>query len=224
MGDQPRTAAKVRTAVYVWAILGVLILLGQGLAKLVPVAGQAVFGPLSLTERIALWSFVAVNFYLEGYRGFQLRFVPRVVSRAHYLASAARPPVWTLLLAPLFAMGYFHAKRRARVSAWIVSALIVLAIVAGRHLPHPWRGIVDAGVVAGLGYGTLVFLYQSIQCALTGTTRADAEVPSRLTERPTAEPSVAGPSAAPRPAERSPQKTAQPSKMPTDGAPGSETG
>jgi len=197
MGDQTKAAPKVRTLVYAWAILGVLILLGQGLVKLVPVAGQAVFGPLSLGERITLWLFVILNFYLEGYRGFQLRFVPRVVSRALYLARSPAPAPWTLLLAPLFAMGYFHAKRRARLSAWLVSGLVVLAIVAVRHLPHPWRGIVDAGVVAGLGYGTLIFVYQAIQSGITGVSGADADVPS---------------------------PGAQPSKMPIDGAPGSETG
>jgi hypothetical protein len=215
MGDQPRTAPKLRTPVYAWAILGVLILLGQGLAKLVPVAGQAVFGPLSFGERTVLWLFVAANFYLEGYRGFQLRFVPRVVSRAHHLATTPRPRTWTLLLAPLFAMGYFHAKRRALVSAWIVSALIVLAIVAVRHLPHPWRGIVDAGVVAGLGYGTLVFVYQAILCAITGTVLADADLPNRTTSDL---------SQNELPQNDLPQNVAQPSKLPIDGAPGSETG
>lgn len=216
MGDQTSKGRKIRTAVYAWAILGVLLLLGQGLAKLVPVAGQAVFGPLTAVERTTLWLFVALNFYLEGYRGFQLRFVPRVVSRALHLATASRPGSWSLALAPLFAMGYFHAKRRARVSAWIVTTLVVLAIAVVRHLPHPWRGIVDAGVVAGLGYGTVVFVYQAIACAVTGTAPADADLPDDASKD--------GVPKSGTPKSGTPKNGTQPSKMPIDGAPGSETG
>jgi hypothetical protein len=163
--------------VYVWAVVGIFVVLAQGLIKLVPVAGQAVLGPLSTAEHVTLWLFVAVNLYLEGYRGFQLRFVPRVISRALHLSRDPQANVWSLVLAPLFSMGFFHATRRARLSAWIVSGLIVLAVLAVRHLPHPWRGIIDAGVVAGLGYGTLVFVQQAITSGITGIPRVSAELP-----------------------------------------------
>ena len=170
-------ALPIRKLVYVWAIVGVLTLLAQGLIKLVPVAARAVRGPLSPLQATILWTFVALNLYLEGYRGFQLRFVPRVVARALHLAQTPRLGVWFAVLAPFFAMGFFHATRRARLSAWILSSLIALAVVLVRHLPDPWRGVVDAGVVAGLGYGTLVFVHQAIVAAFTGTPRAAAELP-----------------------------------------------
>jgi len=171
------SSSDLRPAVYSWAILGVLALLTQGLVKLVPFAVEAVESPLSPAERTVLWAFVAVNLYLEGYRGFQLRFVPRVVARALYLAKRGQGGLWSIALAPLFVMGFFHATRRARLSAWILSLLIALAVVLVRHLPTPWRGIVDAGVVAGLGYGTLSLLYQAILGGLTGAARAEAELP-----------------------------------------------
>src|SRR5688572_25078953 len=161
----------VRPVVYGWAILGVLVLLAQGLWKLVPIALEAVLGDLSPFERAILWGFVVLNLYFEGYRGFQLRFVPRVVARALYLARTRSFGGWFVALAPLFVMGFFHAKRRARLSAWIVSALIALAVVIVRHLPAPWRGVVDAGVVAGLGYGTLAFVQQALTAAVTGVAR-----------------------------------------------------
>jgi len=179
-----RATQPLRRLVYAWATLGVLLLLMQGVIKLVPVAAQAIRGPLSTMEAGMLWSFVVLNLYLEGYRGFQLRFVPRVVSRALYLARASQPATWHVVAAPLFAMGFFHAQRRARWSAWIVTSLVAMAVVLVRHLPSPWRGIVDAGVVAGLGYGTLVFLAQAVKAAVTGVARADAEVPDSAPPRP----------------------------------------
>jgi hypothetical protein len=198
MGDQTSQSSPFRTAVYVWATVGTFILLAQGLVKLVPWAIEALVGPLTTLESSVLWLFVLLNLYLEGYRGFQLRFVPRVVSRALYLAKMRDADRWSLVLAPFFAMGFFRATRRAKLAAWTVSGLVTLAIVVVRHLPPPWRGIVDAGVVAGLGYGTVSFVHQAIACGLTGRPPIDA-----------------GPSLPPPP---------QPSKVPTARAPGSETG
>jgi hypothetical protein len=198
MKGSTSAADPFRTGVYVGATLGVFVLLGQGLVKLVPWAIEAIVGPLTTLESGVLWLFVLLNLYLEGYRGFQLRFVPRVVSRALHLAKTRDADRWSLLLAPFFAMGFFRATMRAKLAAWAVSGLVALAIVVVRHLPPPWRGIVDAGVVAGLGYGTVSFVYQAIVCGLTGRPPIDA-----------------GASLPP---------PAQPSKVPTDSAPGSETG
>jgi len=170
-------ASPIRALVYVWATAGVLLLLGQGLLKLAPMAAQAIRGPLSPLQSAILWGFVVVNLYLEGYRGFQLRFVPRVVARALHLARTREMSGWIVAAAPLFAMGFFHAQRRARRAAWILSSLIALAVLLIRHLPQPWRGVIDAGVVAGLGYGTVNFVYQALVAAFTGTARASAELP-----------------------------------------------
>ncbi len=92
-------------------------LLAQGLIKLVPVAARAVRGPLSPVEAGILWSFVAVNLYLEGYRGFQLRFVPRVIARRSTWLTRDASALASRSLAPFVAMGFFHATKRARLSA-----------------------------------------------------------------------------------------------------------
>ena len=43
------------------------------------------------------------------------------------------------------------AKRIIR--AWLGTAAIVVAVVAVRALPDPWRGVVDFAVAAALGWG-----------------------------------------------------------------------
>jgi hypothetical protein len=61
--------------------------------------------------------------------------------------------VWASVLAPLFAMSLVFDTRKAIARAWMGVALIVLAVLAVRLLPHPWRGIVDAGVASALLWG-----------------------------------------------------------------------
>lgn len=179
----PKSASKVRQRplLYLWAVGGVLLLLVQALLRLTPIALEAMFDiGLSPLETTLCAAWVVLNLYLEGYRGFQRRFVPRVVARAHYLATRLDPP--TILLAPLFAMAYFHATKSARRAAFIVTGLVLLAITAVRGLPQPWRGIIDAGVVAGLGWGTLALLIAAARCLASGTSPGDPEVQKQPAE------------------------------------------
>ena len=97
--------------------------------------------------------------------GFQRAFSPRVVARARWLRRHPRP--LPALLAPLFCMGLFHATpKRLRVS-WGITLMVVGLIAGVRHLPAPWRGLVDAGVVVGLSWGTAAILGWGL-VALTG--------------------------------------------------------
>ncbi len=164
----------LRKHLFIWAVGGVLLLLGQALLRLFPIAWEGVTGPLEPWQELLCGAWVICNLYLEGYRGFQLKFVPRVVSRAHYLATRRTPSAW--LLAPLFAMAFFQATRSARRAAIFVTVLVLIAIAMVRALPQPWRGIVDAGVVAGLGYGTLALITSAMRCLVTGKAPADPEV------------------------------------------------
>jgi hypothetical protein len=141
-----------RLFVALWGIGGVLFLLGQAIFRLVPFALE----PLrdgSLTPSLCVLYAIAIvgNAYAEGYRGFQLRFAPRVVARAMHLAKEPRP--LHVLFAPWFCMAYFHSTKRARISAWIVTTAVFVAIAVVRHVPQPWRGVIDAGVVIGLLWG-----------------------------------------------------------------------
>ena len=52
-------------------------------------------------------------------------------------------------------------ERRAMVRAWTGIALIVLAVIAVRALPSPWRGIVDAGVASALSWGLIALVIAS---------------------------------------------------------------
>jgi hypothetical protein len=99
------------------------------------------------------WGWMIVQLYSEGYRGFQRAFSPRVVARAFHLA--AHPRWHLVLLAPLYCMGFVHATRRRLVTSYVFVAALVGVIVVVQKLPQPWRGIVDAGVVAGLVWGVI---------------------------------------------------------------------
>ena len=81
------------------------------------------------------------------------------------------------LFAPLFAIGYFHATRRTRITAFALSLGIITLVTLVHRLDQPWRGLIDAGVVVGLAWG-VVSLVGSIVRALTRETyTASPEVP-----------------------------------------------
>ena len=94
--------------------------------------------------------------WAEGYRGFQLRFSPRVAARALHVYE--HPTLPRLLFAPLFCTGYFDATARLKGTVWIGTTLIVLAVLLFNRMPQPWRGILDAGVMVGLSWGTVSLL------------------------------------------------------------------
>jgi hypothetical protein len=156
-----------------YGAIGVLGILGQAIWRLTPIALEPL-GSLNAGQLALLMSWIAISIYAEGYRAFQLRFCPRVVARALYVGrlhpeyTTASPPRIAALLAPLFCMGFFYARTRTLITAWVVSAMIVTLVVIVRGLPQPWRGIIDAGVVVGLSYGVVALLFQLIT-ALRGT-------------------------------------------------------
>ena len=45
---------------------------------------------------------------------------------------------------------------------------VVAIVQAVKKLPYPWRGIIDAGVVAGLGYGAAATALLAARAALFG--------------------------------------------------------
>jgi hypothetical protein len=50
-------------------------------------------------------------------------------------------------------MGLLRSPRRTKIVAWSLVCGIVVVVIWVRSLPHPWRGIIDGGVVVGLGIG-----------------------------------------------------------------------
>jgi hypothetical protein len=169
-----RVRPSLERPVFLWAVGGVMLLLVQALVRLTPVAleplQQRSLAPVELGLYVG-WA--VANLYLEGYRGFQRRFVPRVLARAAALATGPRRAA--MLWAPLHAMGLFGARRRTLISAWTISALIVAAVLLVRRLPQPWRGLIDAGVVAGLAWGLCVLLLGALRVLRGAAPPADPD-------------------------------------------------
>lgn len=154
-------------AIAVWGVAGVLALLGQALLRLTPLALEPIERGMLGPGHWALYlGWTVFNAYAEGYRGFQRAFVPRVVARAFHLARHPRPV--HVALAPLFCMALFHARRRDLVRSWVLLIAIVCLVIVIRLLPQPWRGIIDAGVVAGLGWGAAALLIVFVRAVATG--------------------------------------------------------
>lgn len=152
-----------------WGVAGVALLLADALVRLFVHARDAFESDLSPLQWAALAVWVALMTYVEGWRGFHLRFSPRVVARALTIASPAQGRgvrLVDVVLAPVFCMSLYGASRRGVRAAWILLAFIVAFILIVRTLPAPWRGIVDAGVVAGIGTGLCSLLYYATRAVL----------------------------------------------------------
>lgn len=143
-----------------WGILGVLGILGLAVWRLFPLAvGAFAAGPFGILEWVVFAGWLLFMTFAEGVKGFHRAFSPRVVARARALLD--RPRFWPCLLAPFYCFGFFHATRKRMIVSWAVAGGILGLVLLVRLLPQPWRGIIDAGVVAGLGVGMGSILYYS---------------------------------------------------------------
>ena len=161
----PITAGGIVVAV--WGILGIALLLGSALRRIVPIAWAPLHdGNLALWQGVlyALW--VLVMAYAEGYRGFYKSFAPRCAGRAVALARA--PHALHAILAPAYCMSLFAATRRRMIASWSLVIGITLLVVLVKRLPQPYRGIVDGGVVVGL----LIGLFAVVHCTAFALRRA----------------------------------------------------
>jgi len=154
----------------------VVAVLVYAASRLATYATEALANPLTPLEWLLLAANCGVMAWAEGYRGFQLRFSPRVAARALHLYE--HPTPLRLWFAPLFCVGYFGASARLKRNVWIGTALIVLAVLLFNRVPQPWRGILDAGVVVGLAWGTLSL----VVAAWTTARRRQAQVPAGVPE------------------------------------------
>lgn len=164
-------------AVFAWAIGGTVFLLVQALYKLWPMAAEALALGLDPIHWVAVPLWMAFMAYTEGYRGFWQRFSPRAAVRAEWLARHPSPLL--VLLAPLVAMGMFHANRRRLIGSWLLLAGIVAIVIVVRQLPQPWRGVVDSGVLVGLSIGTVSTLWFAIRTLAGRPPAIAADLPTR---------------------------------------------
>lgn len=140
---------------FYWGIGGVIGILFFAVFRLFGKVLEMTEHSLSAFQWLVMLAFVLYMAYAEGYKGFHLNFAPRVVARANCLRHGQNSVkgILPLLLAPLFCMGYFHATRKRIITSFMVTAAIISVVLLVGMVPQPWRGIVDAGVVVGLGIG-----------------------------------------------------------------------
>jgi len=165
-----------------WGFAGVCLLLGSAVWRL---SGIMLAMPLN---SFAWYHWLALTVCLlfmggaEGYRGFQQNLSPRTAARIRYLKNHVTP--LRLLLAPLFCMGFFHAQRRRQIITISLSSGIVLLILLVRLLEQPWRGIVDAGVVLGLGWGLVSLALFTFKALTAECYPVSPETPDHPVGRP----------------------------------------
>jgi hypothetical protein len=153
-----------------WGLVGTVGLLVKVVIGLFPLAAGILehkLGPLH-------WALVIMNVvfmaYSEGYRGFQKSFSPRVAARCVELRS--QPTFIRTVFAPLYVIGFFSAPRRILLTVWGITFGVFLLVQLVRVLEQPWRGIVDAGVVAGLAWGAAATLALGVRALNAGNETA----------------------------------------------------
>lgn len=170
-------AFYLRTLGFYWGVLGVVAIIASAIYRISPRITELGQFSLHAGHWLALLLWTVYMIHAEGYRGFHCNFAPRVVLRAQALQGDSARPL-AFLLAPLYCMGFIYATpRRTLISVLVTSAIIAL-VIGVSLLPQPWRGIIDTGVVAGLGVGIISIGYY-LQAALKGhpITRVPADLP-----------------------------------------------
>lgn len=65
-------------------------------------------------------------------------------------------------------MGLFHATKKRMKVSWGVTLGVAAIVALVKKLPYPWRNIVDAGVVAGLSWGSVAILALWVKALYVG--------------------------------------------------------
>ena len=170
---------------FYWGIAGVIAFLLFAVFRLSPRIWELGDYSLSPLQWAVLVGFSLWMAWAEGYKGFHRAFSPRVVARANYLRESNQRqtshPVLSLF-APVYCMGFIHATRKRKIVSYTITGMIFVLVLLLRITPQPWRGIIDAGVVTGLGLGILSLLYFWLQVE-TGKWRHDIplDLPGTIT-------------------------------------------
>ncbi len=180
MTDSKNQIIQHRAAA-LWGVTGVMAIVLFPIVRLSRYVFDALAAGLDTMQWFVLLANVALMAWLEGYRGFQLKFAPRVAARALYLSRTSAPLV-TRLAAPLYCIGYFDASRRTKTVAWAGTVAIVILVLAIHRLGQPWRGIIDAGVVVGLSWGLVSMIVMALVTFRSGEYVVSPEVPDRYND------------------------------------------
>ncbi|GAX22895.1 hypothetical protein FisN_24Lh182 [Fistulifera solaris] len=169
----------------IWGTGGVLYILAKAIKRVMPIAQEPFLaGAVPLTQfQLGAYIVTCLWFaYVEGYKGFQQKFSPLVVTRSFTLIPGKNGTQWYhFLLAPLYSMGMIHATRKRAIVSWSVTMGVAAIVALVKRFPYPWRNIVDAGVVAGLTWGSLSILFLYIRAWMQGKPPAvDAALPASV--------------------------------------------
>mmetsp|Transcript_7691 Transcript_7691/g.11044 ORF Transcript_7691/g.11044 Transcript_7691/m.11044 type:complete len:262 (-) Transcript_7691:55-840(-) len=181
--SEASSALNLRTILAsLWGTSGVAYILLKAVRRVVPIALEPFAGdtggiPLSQFQLIAYVGTCVWFAYVEGYKGFQTKFSPLVVSRSLTLGRPGTP-IHHLLFGPFYSMGLFHATKKRMTVSWGVTLGVAGIVAAVKRLPYPWRNIVDAGVVVGLTWGTLAMLASYVKALFNGGSEFDPALPS----------------------------------------------
>ncbi len=159
----------------VWGLLGISLLFGSALYRLYPPARELCGMGFGWVEWSALVAGLVFMGYAKGYGIFHRRFSPRFAARVLYLKQ--NPTLVRVLLAPFFCMGYFHATRKRKIISFAMTAMVVGLILLVRKTDQPWRGIVDAGVLLGLGWGLVSIWFFTFRAFFGNGPDAPPETP-----------------------------------------------
>jgi hypothetical protein len=118
---------------------------------------------------------IVFNGYVEGYRAFHKGFAPRVAARALHLRRD--PSLLHALLAPAFALAFFHTTRRRMIARYLLVGGLIGLIWLVRHCPQPWRGAIDAGVAVALTWGVVSLVYYFVRGLAGHPPPASADLP-----------------------------------------------
>lgn len=174
MSNRGRPLGVFGYLVITWALGGITAILAFAILRLWPKVAKAFALDLGGEHYAFAIVFTLFMLYSEAWRGFHKKFSPRAVSRALYLAHEGS--LLHRVLAPTFAMSYFHSSKRRIIATWILTSFIVSFVLAMRLIEQPWRGLVDLGVVVGLGAGILTLYVEAWRIARGGSP-VDPELP-----------------------------------------------
>jgi len=161
-----------------WGLGAILLLLGSAIYRLGLISLDMFSYPMGWLHWLALFVSLVFMGFSEGYRGFQKGFSPRVASRIYYLAQ--NPTPLRLLLAPAFCLGLFDVERKRQMITLTLMVAIVLVVQVVHLMPQPWRGIIDAGVVLGLGWGVITLLIFTVSAFVSREFEHVPEMPDTV--------------------------------------------
>jgi len=163
-----------RNALGIWGVANVIAILGNALKRLFPVAMQPFVNKDILPIHYAMYAIWSLYMaYAEGYKAFHLKFAPMVVNRAFHLHE--NKSLLNIVLAGPYSMGLFAASCKCMIVSWSITAGVFALISVVKHLPYPYRSLVDGGVVVGLSLGTASILWNAMKALFGIMPKVDEE-------------------------------------------------